>query len=130
MNIEINNQFYGNVLPVGAKVKFSDQKQRYIIRASNVAFAVCTKPLNMIRRLGRGKYRHDKTVIYTVIDWYCKVRGTENLIFGMGAESDEDCKEMLERLTSGDSEVSYRNRVDLDIESVILPPRPLRKKKK
>ena len=47
------------------------------------------------------------------------VRGTENLIFGFGAETDEDCAEMLERVSDGTTEVSHRNRVPWDIE--VLP---------
>lgn len=35
----------------------------------------------------------------------------------MGAETKEQCEEMLERLTQGETEVSHRNRVPLDIES-------------
>ena len=98
-------------LPVGTKIKFKSQKQKYTVRASNVAFAVCTKPMNAL-----------KTVLYTVIDWNEQVRGTENLVFGMGAETDEHCNEMLDRLTQGESEVSHRNRVKLDIEKVYFPP--------
>ncbi len=119
--IEIAGCWYQNAkFDQGAKIKFAEEKQMFYVRASNVAFAVCTKPLNMIKRLGGGKYRHEKTVLYTVIDWHEGVRGTENLIFGMGAETDKDCQEMLERLTDGESEVSHRNRVKLNIEKVIL----------
>ena len=98
-------------VPVGAKIKFSDEKQSYKVQASNVAFAVCTKPMNAL-----------KTVLYTVIDWNRNVRGTENLIFGMGAETREECEEMLERLTQGESEVSYRHYQELNIEKLTLPP--------
>lgn len=91
-------------LPVGAKVWFATEKQAYTVRASNVAFCVLTKPFNA-----------QKTVLYTIIDWESGVRGAENLIFGMGAETDEQCQEMLQRLTDGESEVSSRNYRDLDI---------------
>lgn len=91
-------------IPVGSKIWFASEKQGYTVRASNVAFAVLTKPFNA-----------QKTVLYTIIDWESGVRGAENLIFGMGAETDKDCQEMLERLTQGESEVSNRNYVDLDI---------------
>ncbi len=107
----------GKPLEVGDRVKFYKTKF-YTVRASNKFFAVCTQPLNMITRLGGKKYKHEKTVLYTIIDWNERIRGTENLIFGFGAETDEDCKEMLARLTNGDSEVSHRNRVDLDIEKI------------
>lgn len=92
-------------IPVGSKVWFKGEKQGYTVRASNVAFAVCTKPFNA-----------QKTVLYTIIDWESGVRGAENLVFGMGAETDEECQEMLERLTNFDSEVSSRNYCDLEIE--------------
>ena len=71
----------------------------------------------MIRRIGGGKYEHSKTVIYTIVDFKENRRGPENLIFGMGAETREDCKEMLERLNEKEnpSEVSYRHDVPLDI---------------
>lgn len=99
---------------VGQKIKFRREKQRFTVRACNERFAICTKPFNP---------RH--TVIYTIIDLQEGVRGTENLVFGMGAETDEQCQEMLKRLTTLEghdyvhfqTEVSHRNRVPLDIES-------------
>ncbi len=90
---------------VGDKVKFKGETMRYAVRAAGERFAVCTKPFNPKR-----------TVIYTVVDFERKVRGTENLIFGFGAETDEQCREMLARLESGQTEVSHRNFVPLEIE--------------
>lgn len=98
------------ILPVGAKVKFYREKQRYTVRASNAAYTILTKPLNIHR-----------TVLYTIIDFHENVRGPEDLIFGMGAETDGEIVEMLDRLTNGDSEVSHRHRVKLDIESITFP---------
>lgn len=110
---EINTFGYfkvGNVhqdfkVPVGTKIKFYKEKQAYTVQASNRFYSVCTKPFNP-----------KKTVLYTIIDWYNQVRGTENLIFGMGAETKQDCEEMLQRLTDGESDISQRNWCDLDIE--------------
>jgi hypothetical protein len=95
------------------------------VQASDARFAICTKPFNP---------KH--TVLYTVIDFEENVRGTENLIFGLGAETRQQCEDMLDRLNgrpdSGDyelgvgtvhetqpmkTEVSHRNRVSLDIEN-------------
>lgn len=87
-----------------SKIWFKGEKQGYTVRASNVAFCICTKPFNP-----------RNTVLYCIIDWEQKIRGTENLVFGMGAESDEDCKEMLERVTNGETEVSKRNYTELYI---------------
>ena len=92
-------------IPVGTKIKFKGEKQKYTVQASNGVYAVCTKPFNA-----------KKTVLYTIISHLENVRGTENLIFGMGAETKEQCEEMLERLTQGETEVSHRNRVPLDYE--------------
>jgi len=89
-------------IEVGDKIYVESEKRPYRVRAANERFAVCTKP-------------HFKTVLYFVADFKEDVRGTENLIFGMGAETDEECQEMLARLSSGDTEVSHRNRVPLDI---------------
>jgi hypothetical protein len=97
-------------LPVGSKVKFKEEKQSYTVQASNIAFTVCTKPFNC-----------QKTVLYTIINWMEKIRGPEGIVFGMGAESKEDCEEMLERLTQGETQISYRNNIPLNIEFLKLP---------
>lgn len=115
----------GKPLEKGDKVRFApgrrlSNRKFFTVRAANKFFAVCTYPLNMIKRMGKGKYKFTKTVMYTVIDWMQDIRGTENLIFGMGAESDKSCREMLDRLTNGESEVSHRNNCVLEIEKVIF----------
>ncbi len=95
-------------MEVGDKIKFKEEKQRYTIRASNRRFAVCTKPFNC-----------KKTTLYTVIDLERNIRGTENLIFSAGAETDQQCIDMLDRLTKGETEVSYRKCIPLKIETKI-----------
>lgn len=104
---KVGDTYHSEYIPVGTKIKFAGEKQRYTVRASNRFFSVCTKPFNA-----------RKTVIYTIIDWHHQMRGTENLVFGRGAETDEECADMLERLTLGKSEVSYRNRAELEIEAI------------
>jgi len=101
---------YMNKLEVGSKIKFFKEKQRYTVQASNRFYSVCTKPFNI-----------KKTVIYTVIDWHNKLRGTENLVFGMGTETKKQCEEMLDRLTNGESDISSRNWCKLDVESYQSP---------
>jgi len=111
-------QCLGNRLPAGAKIKFKSERQRYTVRASNTAYAVCTKPFNA-----------QKTVLYTIVDLVNNVRGAENLIFGFGAETDEQCQEMLERITDGETEVSYRTRLALDIDTIeFTHPNPTERK--
>jgi len=86
----------------GGRVQFFEEKTPYKVRAVGERYAVCTRPFNLQR-----------TVIYSVIDFKMNIRGTENLVFGMGAETDEQCEEMLQRLESGESEISHRNNVPL-----------------
>jgi len=96
-------------IPVGSKIKFKREKQKYTIIASNACFLICTKPFNA-----------RKTVLYTIVDRKENVRGTENLVFGFGAETKKQCEEMLERLTQGESEVSHRNKIELDVEKYYI----------
>jgi hypothetical protein len=94
---------------VGQKIKFAEEKQAYIIKACNDKFLVCTKPFNLKR-----------TVLYSIVDLDQNIRGTENLVFGLGAETEEECQEMLDRLASGETEVSYLYRIPLNIEKVMV----------
>jgi hypothetical protein len=92
---------------VGDLIKFASERQRYRVRAANKRYAICTKPMNAL-----------KTTIYTIVDFEQNIRGRENLIFGMGFETDEQCEAALMRLAAGETEVSHRYRVELDIEKI------------
>lgn len=131
-------------IPVGSKIKFREEKLRYTVQASDERFVICTKPFNLMKSYTRPKRC---TVLYSIIDFKENVRGPENLIFGMGAETRQDCREMLERLNGYESpeeraesiecykqagiegpppppthsEVSYRHRIELDIEKIFPP---------
>lgn len=94
-------------LKKGDKVWFPGQKQGYTVRVRNHRYIICTKPFNL-----------RKTVIYTIIDMKEQIRGTENLIFCMGFETDKQCEEALQRLIKGESEITRRNRVPLVIEKI------------
>lgn len=92
---------------VNQRVRFAAYKRPYRVRACDDRFVICTQPFNL-----------KKTVLYTIIDLQQGVRGTENLIFCMGFKSDQDCKDALKRLQNGESEVSRRNMVALDIVGI------------
>lgn len=94
---------------VGDKIKFERETHRYTVRAKGKRYLVCTKPFNARR-----------TVLYTVVDSIKNIRGTENLTFSMGAETTQECEEMIARLeaTENPTEVSRRNSVDLKIEGI------------
>jgi hypothetical protein len=103
-------QRYAYQLYRGQKIKFKAEKQRYTVRCASKRYAICTKPFNA-----------QHTVLYTIIDQWKQVRGPEDLVFGMGAETDEQCHEMPIRLLDGESEVSRRHELPLDIEKVTQP---------
>lgn len=91
---------------VGDKIKFAEEKRPYTIRACNDRFLVCTKPFAL---------RH--TVLYTIVDLHERIRGTDWWILGVYDYMDDaDCEWCLEELILGECEISYRNRIRLNIE--------------
>ena len=97
-------------LGVNLRVRFREEKLAYTVQASSERFTICTKPFNPL-----------KTVLYTIIDWEQGIRGPENLILGMGAESRKDCVAMLRRLERKEdcTEVSHRYRIKLDVQAIL-----------
>ena len=91
-------------MKTGDKLYFLEEKRPYSIRALGKRYAVCTKPFNP-----------KSTVLYTIVDFEKQIRGTENLIFCLGTETDERCEKMLQRLENGETEISCRNYIDLNI---------------
>lgn len=95
----------------GDLIKFVEERNPYTIQARSSRYLVCTKP-----------FAPRKTVIYTVVDLERQIRGTENLVFGHGQETREQCYETLLRLhgiypgLDWATEVSHRNNVSLRIE--------------
>lgn len=89
-------------LAVGDLVWFAGESKPYRIQARSPRFLVCTKPFNL-----------QKTVLYSIVDLDHGVRGTENLIFCEGFETQAQCREALARLVNGETEVSHRNYVEV-----------------
>lgn len=95
----------------GDSVWFSTSKKSFKVRECNDRFAICTQLFNL----------RPKTVLYTIIDFDRDVRGEDNLIFTVyDYYSDEDCKQAMEDLMSGEIEVSYKRNKNtiLDIVKV------------
>ena len=107
MNLFICNFGFLRVIPAGTRIWFVEEKMPYTVQSSNVAFCVLTKP-----------FAAQHTVMSCVIDWEIGIRGPENRLFGMGAETQEQCEQMLQRITVGDSEVSSRCSIPIDIRKV------------
>lgn len=100
---------YTPKVEVGSKIKFAEERQMYTVRASNRFYSICTKPFNA-----------KKTVLYCIVDWKNGIRGPENLIFGFGAETDEQCEKMLKRITNAESDISHRHWCELRVEKALL----------
>lgn len=91
-------------LCVGDFVRIPEHKRPFVVKARDERYIICTKP-----------YNPKHTVIYFIIDLERNVRGTDDRVFCMGYETQEQCEERLENLRSGLSAVSYRNSVPLDV---------------
>lgn len=97
-------------LQKGDKIKFWKEKHKYTVVAANKRFAICIKPFNA-----------QKTYLYTIIDFKEGIRGPENLIFNCtDLQTERGPREMLVRLGRGETEVSYRRNIPLDIEQIIM----------
>lgn len=94
-----------HIFKEGQKVKFKEEAKPYDVMACDGGFVICTKPFNL-----------KSTVLYSIIDIRKNIRGTENLVFCMGFESREQCHNALRRLQLGESEISERNNIPLEIE--------------
>lgn len=92
-------------LSVGDKVWFQGERQGYTVKARSDRYLICTKPFNP---------RH--TVLYSIVDTELGIRGTDNLVFSFGYETDDACESNLRRLVAGQMEVSHRNHVYLYVD--------------
>ena len=90
---------------IGDKVYVPDQKRPFRVRARDDRYIICTKPFNP---------KH--TVIYFIVDLVKRWRAPDNMIFGMGYETDEDCRDRLRQLQNGEIELSMRRGIPLDID--------------
>ncbi len=90
---------------VGDKVYIPEHKRPFRVRARDDRYIICTKPFNA---------RH--TVIYFIVDLVNKWRAPDNLIFCLGYETDDDCKERLQQLQNGEIGLSWRRGIPLDID--------------
>lgn len=90
---------------VGDKVYIPEHKRPFRVRARDDRYIICTKPFNA-----------QHTVIYFIVDLVDKWRAPDNLIFCLGYETDEDCKERLQQLQRGEIGLSWRRGIPLDID--------------
>jgi len=114
-------------------IKFWDLDKTYEVRARDERFLVCTSPYTVEMQqkaysewlsedvAGEEPYISRKdTVYYTLVDLDKQIRSTDNFVFGSpgGYEEREACVMVLATLQSGVMELSRRNKVPLQVESV------------
>lgn len=92
---------------VGDMIHFHGERHGYRVQARDGRYLVCTKPMNI---------RH--TVLYTILDLERWIRGPDNLLFGYGYETQEQCEANLDRLQRGAMDISRRSRVDIQVTRV------------
>lgn len=91
-------------LKVGGKIWFEGERMGYTVQARNSRYLVCNKPFNL---------KH--TVLYCIVDLVEWIRGPEGLVFGAGAETRQDCEEILARVTVGETDISRRRMAPLRV---------------
>lgn len=99
-------------ITVGNRIWLDYEKKPYCVRAYSDRYLICNKPNNL-----------QGTVFYTIIDLYEQVRGTEDAVVKMRAETDTQCWEMLCRLegiapNGRETKISAQTKVPLNIKRV------------
>ena len=91
-------------LAIGSKVKFDDEKIfRWTVRAIRHPFVICTTS---------GDFGY-----YTIIDLDKNIRGPDNFR-GVGYSTDEQIYSALNKLVTGDLDISSRNKIPLVIKEI------------
>lgn len=98
-------------LEVGSRIQFEDDRYWYTVQAVGTRYAVVNRPHYM----PPWKRTVEPTTLYAVLDFAKMQRGPENLVFGFGAETRNQCHEMMMRLEAGSTEISYRRKLPLRI---------------
>jgi hypothetical protein len=99
-----------NKICVGDKITFAEEVMAYTVKAKSDNYAICTKPFNP-----------RKTVLYTIIGFNEDVRGRNNLVFNCYDYSKQkDIDQCLFDLESGETGISHRNRIPLNIKKIVV----------
>lgn len=95
--------------PVGARVRFDEERMPYTIQARNARYVILTKP-----------FAPRKTVIYTIVDFLRDERGPDDRIFSGGYETREECEDRLQDMTRDFDavELSRRRSIRLRVRDV------------
>lgn len=87
------------------RIKFQEEKLSYKVVAKDDRYMVCIKPFNV-----------KKTYLYTMVDLLEKIRGTDGFVFQIfDYQKEQDAKQYIEMLKTGEIQISKRNRIPLNI---------------
>lgn len=92
---------------VGNKVYFQGERMGYTIMAMDARYLICQKPFNP-----------KNTFQYCIVDLEKGIRGPDNYYCKFNYDRREDCEQALRELNTGELEISYRRRAELEITKV------------
>lgn len=88
------------IVPVGTKIKFNNEKQRYTVMARNEKYIIMSKANNLPRL----------DFFYSIIDIENMEMSSSDLIFDFTNYLDkEECEEVIKKLEKGEVELSARS---------------------
>lgn len=115
---------------VGSTIRFQESKLPFTIQASDDRYLICTRSFNkkedddiVKQGLEMGTYVTKKEAledlqnlsIYTIVDLEEEIRGADNYNSWSDYSTREECEEVLNALNTNEVEISYRNRLKLNI---------------
>lgn len=116
------------------KIYFKNENKHYNIKAFDNRFAICTRKFNkkedysilkhavemqayMSKKEAYQNFKNE--VVYTIVDFKKNVRSTDYWTFGkFDYKLQSDIEQCLVELSSGDTKLSERNKIELQIESI------------
>ncbi len=122
-------------IKINSDVFFNGEKLPFKVKAFDGRFAVCTRNFDkkeddaiLSHKVEMNDYFSKKEafndlqneVVYTLIDFKNVVRSTNDFVFNpYDFKKDEDIKQCLSDLKSGECKLSERNKIHLNIDKVI-----------
>lgn len=119
-------------LKQGQTIFFKNEIPGMHIKAINECYAVCLRELHIeydkdileheVRREAFSTIEDAyaaarKWPIYTCLGFDEKIKGAHNLVFNLyDFDTPEGCEKLVTDLSTGDTEISHRNRVELEID--------------
>lgn len=115
---------------VNSTIKFQEDNLPYTIQAVSERYLICTRPFDKTEdddildyKVEMSAYCTKKeayedlknSCMYTIVDLEEEIRGSDNYNSWSDYSTREECEEVLKAFETNEIEISYRNRVKLNI---------------